>query len=236
MLMDCIIIDDEKVSRLLIEKFIKKIKFLNLVASYCSAVEAMNDIDALNVDVIFLDIEMPEMTGIEFIKNFPNLPQVVVISAQDKYAIDAIEFDVTDYLLKPVAFPRFLKAVNRAKDKRKSSNLTNKNDGLFIRDTSSTFIRLKYDDIFWIESLENYVVINTATKKHMIHFTMKSLEKQLPENIFSRIHRSFIINHQKIEIIEDNTAIIMRKNKRKIFPIAKSYKEDLLNKIHIIIK
>ena len=234
--MDCIIIDDEKVSRLLVEKFIKKIKFLNLVASYSSAVEAMNEIDTLNIDIIFLDIEMPEMTGIEFIKNFSDLPQVIVISAQGKYAIDAIEFDVTDYLLKPVAFPRFLKAVNRAKEKRKNNATINKNDGLFIRDTSSTFIRLKYDEIIWIESLENYVVINTTTKKHMIHFTMKSLEKQLPDNIFSRIHRSFIINHQKIEVIEDNTAIISRKNKKKNFPIAKSYRDDLLNKIHIIIK
>ena len=232
--MNCLIIDDEKISRILVEKFIDKIKFLNLIASYSSAVDAINDIDN-NIDLIFLDIEMPEITGIEFIKNFKNLPQIIIISAQDKYAIDAIEFDVTDYLLKPVAFPRFLKAVNKAQEKKKASQKISANDGLFIKDNSSTLVRIKYDEIIWIESLENYVVINTERTKYTIHFTMKSFEKQLPAEIFSRIHRSYIINHLKIKSIEDNDAIIFYRNKNKKFPIAKTYKENLLNKIHIVI-
>ena len=232
--MNCIIIDDEIVSRILVEKFIKKIKFLNLIATYSNAVDAINNIDS-NIDLIFLDIEMPEISGIEFIKNFNNLPQIIIISAQDKYAIEAIEFDVTDYLLKPIAFPRFLKAVNKAKEKKKSSKKITANDGLFIKDNSSTLVRIKYDEIVWVESLENYVVINTEKTKFTIHFTMKSLEKQLPSEIFSRIHRSYIINHTKIKSIEDNDAIVLHRNKNKKFPIAKTYKEDLLNKIHIVI-
>ena len=116
--MNCIIIDDEKVSRFLIEKFVTKTQSLNLINSYSSAIDAINAIESNNnIDIIFLDIEMPEMTGIDFIKNFTNLPQIIIISAQEKYAIDAIEYNVTDYLLKPVSYPRFLKAISKAQSK-----------------------------------------------------------------------------------------------------------------------
>ena len=234
--MNCIIIDDEKVSRILIEKFIDKIRNLTLIASYKNAVEAINDLNNKHIDIIFLDIEMPEMTGIDFIKNFKNLPQIIIISAQEKYAIDAIEYDVAGYLLKPVSFPTFLQAVNKIQDKIKSDKKNKINDGIFIRDSNATLKKLHYNDIIWIESLENYVVITTTNDRLTIHFTMKSLEKQLPSEFFSRIHRSYIINLKRIEAIEDNTVIIDYKGKKKSFPIAKTYKDDLLNKLYIVTK
>lgn len=233
--MKCVVIDDDKVSRVLIEKYAKKSKFIEIVGSYENPVEAMNDKNFTDVDLVFVDVEMPEMTGLEFMQSFKKLPAVIVISAKDQYALDAIELDAIDYLLKPIEYPRFLKAVNKIKDSIQNSEI-NSGRGIFIKDGSSTLIRLKYDEIIWIEALENYVLIMTDTQKHTIHFTMKSLEGQLPADKFSRIHRSFIINMNRIEAIEDNYVIVTFGGRKKSFPIAKSFKDNLLTKIKIISK
>jgi len=235
--MDCIIIDDDKVSRLLVEKYIGKTDFLNLLASFDSAVEAINNLDRYKgVDLIFLDIEMPDMTGIEFIKINENLPQVVIISAREKYAVEAIEYDVTDYLLKPISYARFFKAATKAKRKYEDERNLNKSTGVFVKETAGNFVRIKYDEIFWIEALENYIAITTSINKYTIHCTMKSIEKQLPENNFIRIHRSFIVNINKIEAIEDNSLVFTVENEKHKIPIAKNNKEELMQKINIISK
>ena len=233
--MKCIVIDDDKLTRMLIEKYIQKTKILDFVASYENPVEAMNDENMKDVDLIFIDIEMPEMTGIEFMQSFKNLPLVIVISAKEKYALDALDLDAIDYLLKPIEYPRFLKAVNKARD-IKNSMEKKEDKGIFIKDGGTSFIRLKYDEVLWIEALENYVLIVTETEKHTVHFTMKSLEQQLPGNFFIRIHRSYIVNIDKIAAIEDNYVIITYGGRKKSFPIAKSFRDNLLKKIKIISK
>ena len=228
--MNCIVIDDDKVSRLLIEKYINKTDFLEFKGAYTSAVEALNSMQTdHDIDLIFLDIEMPEMSGVEFIKTLTNLPQVIVISAKDKYALEAIEYDVSDYLLKPISFSRFIKAVEKvhAKHKDTKEELTGK-DGIFIKSSSSSLVRLKYEDILWIEALENYVIINTFNNKYTIHFTMKAIINKLPLKMFSRVHRSYIVNLTKIEMIEDNAIVMKVEGETKSIPIAKSYKEDLM--------
>ncbi len=239
MKINCIIVDDEYISRLLIEKFVSKTKNMNLIASYSSAVEAINNIDEIDdIDLIFLDIEMPGMTGIEFITHFNKLPQIIIVSAQEKYAIDAIKYGVADYILKPISYARFAKAVERVRERIEKVSIvdTNQNDGVFIKENNSSYVRVKYSDILWIEALENYITITTEKSKYTIHFTMKSFETKLPSNIFIRLHRSYIVNYKKIEAIADNEAIIKHNKKQKKFPIAKTYREQLLEKLNFISK
>jgi DNA-binding LytR/AlgR family response regulator len=233
--MKCIVVDDDKVSRMLLEKYISKTKFLEFKGAYENPVELLNDEKLSEIDLLFLDIEMPEMNGIDFLKTFNHLPAVIVISAKDDYALQSLDLDAVDYLMKPIEYTRFLKAVNKIKEYKESND--NKLDkGIFIKDGSSSFIRLKYEDIVWIEALENYVVIMTDEVKHTIHFTMKSLETQMPEDKFIRVHRSFIVNIDRIEAIEDNYIVITYNGRKKSFPIAKSFRDNLLTRIKIISK
>jgi len=234
--MNCTIIDDDQLSRKILESFVERTEFLNLTNSFSSAIEALNS-SANNddVDLIFLDIEMPEMTGIEFLKSFKKTPQIIIVSGQEKYALDAFDFDVTDYLLKPVTYGRFFKAVEKALERNSKSESSSSKKEIFIK-KNSALVRLSFEDILWVEALENYVVINTFDDKFTIHFTMKSIEKQLPQNTFKRIHRSFITNISKISSIEDNSVVINHKNGKKVLPIGKSYRENLLNDINLINK
>lgn len=236
--MNCIIIDDDKVTRILFEKYIEKTDFLELKASFSNAIDAVKIIHSEEtIDLIFLDIEMPEMTGLDFIKSFEMLPQVIIISAKEKHAIEAIEYNVVDYLLKPVSYPRFFKAANKAYNRFKDqNNIPLSNDGIFIKTNTSALIRLKYDDILWIEALENYIVINTFDERYTIHFTMKSILSKLPPRKFARIHRSYIVNLSKVELIEDSAIIMATKTGDKVIPIAKSYKNNLLDNINIVSK
>lgn len=236
--MKCIVIEDDSVARLLIEKYTKKIDFLEIKGSYSNAIEALNALEKDDdVDLIFLDIEMPNMTGVEFMETLNQLPQVIIISAQEKYAIDAIEYNVTDYILKPIRLPRFYKAVEKAHERHKqAANQALKDDGIFIKNTTSSLIRLSYEDILWVEALENYVVVNTFDNKYTIHFTMKAMISKLPAKMFTRIHRSYIVNLSKIDMIEDNEVIIPTSTERKNIPIAKSYKDHLMQNINIITK
>ena len=229
--MNCIIIDDDSLSRKIIEEFVSRTDSLKLLGTYQSAVEALKAFDKHEeIDLIFLDIEMPEMTGIEFLDSFKNLPQIIIMSSKEKYAIDAFDYDVIDYLLKPVSYARFYRAVAKA-----NTTYNQTNDEIFIK-KSSSLIRLKYDDILWIEALENYVIVSTFDNRYTIHFTMKAIEGKLPNNKFIRVHRSYIINVNKINMIEDNSVIVKVKEGTKVIPIGKSYKDKLMKDINLITK
>ncbi len=235
--MNCIIIDDDKVSRLVIEKYISKTDFITLIESFDNAVDAANYFNRNEaVDLIFLDIEMPGMSGVEFLESLDNLPQIIVVSAKEKYALQAIQHDVTDYLLKPVIYPRFLKAVTKANNRYKEEAEKDNSKGIFVKSSSSSFIRLFYDDVLFIEAMENYVVITTFKQKHTIHFTMKAILTKLPTDKFVRVHRSYIVNKDRVDRIDDNMIIIKTKENIKSIPISKSYKDDFMNKINIVNK
>ena len=242
--MNCIIIDDDKLSRKVIQEYVERTDMLNLLAVYDSAVNAINALKKVEeeVELVFLDIEMPDMSGMEFLKNLDNYPQIIIVSAKEQYALEAFEYDVTDYLLKPVAYARFFKAIGKALNRKeetigfKSSPLSdNVDDEIFIK-KNSTFVRLKYDDILLIEALENYVIVTTYSDKYTIHFTMKSIESKLPQKKFKRVHRSYIININKIKGIEDNSVIVELKHGTKLIPIGKSYKDKLMNELNFISK
>jgi len=243
--MNCIIVDDDKMSRKVLEEFVRRTDSLNLINIFSNAVEAINSLKKCEepIHLIFLDIEMPDMTGIEFLHALKEIhSQIIIVSAKEKYAITAFEYDVTDYLLKPIPYARFYKAVEKA-FKRMDDILAIKRpyqetedvDEIFIK-KNSTLVRLKYDDILFIEALENYVIVNTFSEKFTIHFTMKSIEDKLPVKKFKRVHRSFIININRIKGIEDNSVIIKIEEGTKLIPVGKSYKEKLLSEINLIVK
>jgi DNA-binding LytR/AlgR family response regulator len=235
--MNCIIIDDDEMSRRVVEEFVSRTDFLNLTNSFTNAVEAINYLkEGEDVHLIFLDIEMPEMSGIDFLNSLTHPPQVVIISSKEKYAIQAFDYSVTDYLLKPITYARFFKAASKAYEIfNKGRSAADVEKEIFIKKNSS-LVRIKYNDILWVEALENYVVINTTTEKFTIHFTMKSIENQLPTIKFKRVHRSFIVNVSRITSIEDNSVVIKMNDTKKVIPIGKSYREKLLSEINLMNK
>lgn len=235
--MNCIVIDDENISRILLEKYIKKTESLNLLASFDSAVDAINAIEQIkNINLIFLDIEMPDMTGIEFLESREVLPQIIIVSAREEYALNAIEYEVTDYLVKPISYARFYKAVLKAKKKLEINQNNNTHSGIFIKEAGNNFKKIQYNDILWIEALENYIAIFTNNEKYTLYFTMKSIENQLPKDMFCRIHRSYIVNINKIDAIEDYNAIISKNEENINIPISKKNFDDLLTKINYLSK
>ena len=235
--MNCIIIDDDKLSRRVIEEFINKTDELKLVGSFKNAIDAINTISKdVNIQLIFLDIEMPEMNGIDFLNSMKIPLQVIIISSKEKYAIEAFDYDVTDYLLKPIAYSRFYKAVTKALKRQDQTKQDADDKGEIFIKKGSSLVRIKFDNILWVEALENYVILNTIYDRMTIHFTMKAIEKKLPANKFTRIHRSFIVNVNKISVIQDNFVEIKSQNVTKNIPIGKSFKDQLLRDINLMIR
>ena len=236
--MNCIIIEDDKLSLRIIEEFVTKTADLNLLETFNNAVDAINLLgEDNNVQLIFLDIELPDMTGMEFLESLKISPQVIIISSKDKYAVDAFDHEVTDYLVKPISYARFYKAIERARKRFQMRNGLDKigKDEIFIK-KNSTLVRLKYDDILWVAALENYVIFNTFDDKYTIHFTMKAIEQKLPSDKFTRVHRSYIVNTSSIEVIEDNSVLIRVQDGTKNIPIGKSYKDKLMGDINLMVK
>ncbi len=235
--MNCIILDDDNLSIRVLEEFVERTDDLRLVRSFDNAVDAINKIkEDEAIDLIFLDIEMPEMDGIEFLESLKDPPQVIIVTSKDKYAVSAFEYDVTDYLVKPISYSRFYKSVEKARKRYRRDSLDRiGKEEIFIKKNSS-LVKLKYDDIFWIEALENYVIFNTYDEKYTIHFTMKAIEQKLPSRKFIRVHRSYIVNTSCIDVIEDNSIVLKIQDGTKSIPIGKSYKDKLMGDINLIIK
>lgn len=235
--MNCIIIEDDELSIRIIEEFVNRTAGLNLLYSFTNAIEAINTIrTGEEIHLIFLDIELPEMSGMEFLDSLTNPPLVIIISSKDKYALDAFEYNVVDYLLKPLSYARFYKAIEKAR-KIYQRDIIDKigKEEIFIK-KNSMLVKLRYDDILWVEALENYVIFNTFDEKYTIHFTMKAIEQKLPPNKFTRVHRSYIVNTRIINVIEDNSVIIRVHDGMKSIPIGKSFKDKLMGDINLMVK
>ena len=235
--MNCVIIDDDQMSRRIIEEYVRKTDFLALRYSFSNAVDAINNIKNEDpVDLVFLDIEMPEMSGIDFLNTLSTPCQIVIISSKEKYALEAFEYNVTDYLLKPILYSRFYKAVEKANNRYEKTREIKEGDNEIFIKKHTKLVRVRYDEILWIEALENYVMITTYNDKFTIHFTMKAIESKLPSNVFLRVHRSYIVNKSKIAVIEDNSIGIEYEDEIKYIPIGKSYRDKLLGDINLIFK
>ena len=204
--MNCLIVDDDKISRRIIQDYIRRTGYLNLVFSCSSAIEAVNVMRLESAQLIFLDVEMPEMNGLEFIKTLDEKPQIILVTAHAKYAVEAFEYDVTDYIVKPVSYPRFLLAVQKAKreyDVQQSHTI--EVPYIFVK-IDSRIIKINNKDILCIEALADYMSIVTLKEKFVIHSTMKDLENKLPPNDFIRVHRSYIVRLDKIESIDETNS------------------------------
>ncbi|OQX76671.1 MAG: DNA-binding response regulator [Bacteroidetes bacterium 4484_276] len=232
----CIAVDDEPLALRVIESHIEKLNDVELVAKCSNAIEAFGILKQKDVDLIFLDIQMPELTGIEFLKSLSNPPLVIFTTAYRNYAIDAFDLDVLDYLLKPISFDRFLKAINkyytRFEEKHQEvKNLTvgssPEKDHLFIK-KNKTLVKVFFKDILFIESLKDYVKIHTTGEVHMVKYQISHLEKELPEDQFIRVHKSFIVSSKKIATISPRSIGV---EDEKI-PIGRNYKEFVLKKLN----
>ena len=232
--MNCIIITD-KASCNLFEEFVEKSSSLNLIGTFSDSVSAKNQLSQRkDIDLVFLDLETLEMDSFDFISSLDYNPSIIMVSSGDQYALKAFEFNIVDYLLKPVTYSRFCKAVDKAIRYYSHKEVSNSGDNEIFIKKGSALVKLKLKDIIYIEALENYVTLNTKDQRFTIHFTMKGIENQLPSGIFIRIHRSFIANKSMIQSIKEDTMNLFVGDTLKNLPIGKSFRELLLKNINLI--
>lgn len=237
--MNVLIIDDEPLAQDVLETYIEQIPGLDLKQKCNNAIEANEALKNHDIDLIFLDIQMPQITGIEFLKSLQNPPMVIFTTAYSNYAMEGFELNVIDYLLKPISLDRFMKAVNKASEQydlrhqepQKGKDNGNEENFVFVK-ADKKLIKVNYDDILYIEGLKDYVIIRMIASRVITLQTMKSLEDKLPENNFKRIHRSYIVNVDKIEAIVGNMVEIKEKGQEKLLPIGKNYRDELLELIN----
>jgi DNA-binding LytR/AlgR family response regulator len=234
MKLKCIIVDDEPLAHGVLEKYISRINSLELVGKCNNAIEAINFIHNNPVDLIFLDINMPELSGIDMLKSLQHQPKIIITTAYSEFALDGYEFGVSDYLLKPIKFDRFLKSVNRVIEslpKVSSSNEPNseiqneKENFIFLKQEQSVF-KVTYSDILYFEALGNYLQVYTTSQKIIVRETMAEMETKLPIDIFIRIHKSTIVNFTRIEKFINNQVFIAGKE----FPVGTLYKNELVKR------
>ena len=231
MKMKCLIVDDDDLSRGILEDLIHDTDSLDLVASCGDPIKAFNILKDSDIDLLFLDIEMPKMDGISMLKSLNPLPQVILVTSHDKYAVESYEYDVTDFVKKPISTARFLKAIEKASKRltKESSHFTTKGETIFIK-SDSKLVQISTNQIYWIEALGNYMRVITEEGKYTILSTLKDVAAKLPSDDFVRVHRSFIVRLDKIESIEDNYIVI---NENQI-NIGKAYKEGLSKKLNLL--
>jgi DNA-binding LytR/AlgR family response regulator len=233
--MNCIIVDDDILSCKILEGYVSKSTALNLIGAFSDSVEARNIITKRHdIELIILDIQMPEMSGFDFLGSLDIQPNIIIVSSADEYALKAFDFNVVDYLLKPVSYGRFCKAIDKTIRYFARKEPTNTGDEEIFIKKGSSLVKLKLREIIYIEALENYVTLNTNDDKFTIHFTMKAIENQLPSGVFIRVHRSFIINKSMIQTINENSLDLKVGGSLKSIPVGKSFRDSLLNDINVM--
>ena len=231
--MRCLIVDDNQLARMAMKQLVNQVQMLELVAECNDAMQAYNYLNNGQVDLLFLDIEMPGMTGIELTKKLGNKrPLIIFTTAKTDYAVEAFELNVVDYIVKPVSLARFLQAVEKAKetlDSNKQEVKIEAKEFVFVKD-NGILKKLNLDDILYLEAMGDYVKVHTAQKFHVLHSTLKSIEEKLPLNKFLRIHRSYIVSLQKIDFIQDGIISIGKAT----IPVAETYKSALNKRLNLL--
>lgn len=223
-----IIVDDEPLALEILQTYIAQLDDVELVASCQNAIEANKVLQSNEVDLIILDIQMPQITGIEFIKSLSNPPLVIFSTAYPEFAVEGFELEAIDYLVKPISLDRFLKAINRANEMLQIKKEGGKEEeNFFFVKADKKLMKVAHDEILYIEGLKDYVIIKKEEGKIITLQTMKSLEEKLPKETFLRIHRSYIINLTKIKAVVGNMIEMMVDGKTKHIPIGKSYRDQL---------
>ncbi len=221
MRINCIVIEDEPLALRKITEFIKQVNYLNMLEGFTNAVDAVGYLKKKPVDLIFLDIRMKKLSGIQFLESLQKKPNVIITSAYDEYALKGYELDVADYLLKPFTFERFLKSVDKIYSLILENNSSNANGYLFIK-TEYRIERVELDDILYIQGMKDYLQVKTTNKSIMTLQTFKNLQEVLPVANFQRVHNSYIVSISKIDSIERNRIQVGK----DLIPISETYKEN----------
>ncbi len=224
----CLVVDDEQLARTLLENFIGKVPQLELLGKCKNAIEALDQLAHQTIDLIFLDIQMPDLTGVDMLKGIKKKPLVIFTTAYSEYAVEGFELDAIDYLLKPFSFDRFVQAVNKARDylqlKEAAIQKLPAEDGFLVVNADHKLYKIPHADIEYIEGLREYVSIFTPEKRIIALLSLKSLEESLPSQHFLRVHKSYIVPIKKIKTMEGNQVEIGK----KMIPIGRSYREEVL--------
>lgn len=233
MILKCLVVDDEPRAHVVLKSYIEKIPDLEIVHSTTSSVEAFSYLQSNSVDLLFLDIEMPELTGLELLAALQNPPKVIITSAHSEFAVDSYNFNVTDYLLKPIPFNRFLRSVNKVLHQFSPPPASEEpevrvpaSDHFFVKEDGINK-RIDYANLLYVNSFGNYVRIYTTDGKHMVADTMKHMEEILPSDQFQRIHKSYIINLSKVDQAHAKMVTI----KGQELPVGNAYRQQLIERL-----
>jgi DNA-binding LytR/AlgR family response regulator len=229
MKLNCLIIDDEPIARKGMEEYVNEIDFLHLVDKCENAMKATVYLQERNVDLLLLDIHMPKLSGVEFLKTLKDPPMVIFTTAYSEYALEGYSLDVIDYLVKPVPFDRFMKAASKARDfyllRHKAA--MDEHPYFFIK-CDGKYERIRFDEILYVESLQNYIVVHTPVRKYITYLTLSVMEEQLPASNFMKVHKSYIIALDKVKSIDGNEMVLPNNGR---VPISRALKDDVLNRI-----
>ena len=235
-MINCIAIDDEPLALDLLEDNIKQVPYLNLVGTCSNAIDALQVLKEQNVELVFLDIQMPGLTGLQFIQSLPVKPMFILVTAYEKFALEGFNLDVVDYLVKPVSLDRFIKACNKASElyelKKGRSAGVSGNDDYFFINADYSLVKVVYSNIIWIEGLKDYIKIhlNDSNKPIVTRLAMKSVEDQLPETMFIRIHKSYIVSKNYITAVKKSSVFLVNTIE---LPVGENYKDridEMVNK------
>lgn len=232
-ILNCIVVDDDALSRKAIENLVKQTAGLELLGAFGDAVTAANFLQENEADILLLDVEMPQMNGLELIQAMPRQAEVILVTSKEKYAVPAFDLNVTDYILKPVDYPRFLKAIGKAREalappasEEPSALVPGK---LFVK-VDQNLIGIDIDSVSVVEAMADYVRIYTDAKRYTVYSSMKGIANKLPNNQFMRVHRSYIVNLSRINSIEDNTLVIGE----RLIPVGVTYQKTLMARLNTL--
>lgn len=227
-----LLVDDEPLALQVLENYVSQLPELELAGMCSNAIEANEKIQNEDIGLLCLDIKMPQISGIDFLKSLKNPPLVIFTTAFSNYALESYSLDVVDYLLKPISFDRFMMAINKVTERMNNKkSLSQHEDDYFYVKADKKLIRVKYDDIIYIEGLKDYVIIRVDESRIVTLQTMKSLTDKLTDDRFIRVHRSYLVNIDRINSIMGNMIEVFEKGKTKLIPIGKNYKDDLMETI-----
>jgi DNA-binding LytR/AlgR family response regulator len=230
MKLNCLIIDDEPIARKGIAEYVKEVDFLHLIAQCENPLKVASELKRHTIDLIYLDIQMPKLSGIEFLKSLPNPPLTIITTAHPGYALEGYTLDIVDYLVKPIPFERFLRASQKAKEisrlKRMTDGSAMERDYFFVK-SNNKYEKLFFSDVRFIEALQNYVVIHTNNRKLITYLTMSAMEQQLPLTHFLKVHKSYIIGMYHVKALDGNDVVIDDVR----IPISRNLKEEVTKRI-----
>lgn len=238
--MTCIFVDDEAAARMILEQLCTSVESLDVIDQFSNAIDAIKFLNKNKVDLIFLDIHMPGFTGFDFIQTLKNPPKIILTTSDRNFAIEAFEYEsIVDYLVKPLSLPRFIKAVDKAREFKITTTApipqvanTSKKDtdnDLYVN-IDRRLIKISIPTIKLIQAKGDYIQLKTEDKNYTVHTTLKKIEEKLPDDLFLKVHRSYIINTSKIIDIEDNSVLI----DKDVIPVSRSNRPELMRRLNLL--